>query len=288
VWADEQQHSDLFWAIRGGGGNFGVVTLFEFRLHPVGPDVLSGLIVFPLEQAKAVLTNYREVVEQMPEEMAVWGVLRKAPPLPFLPTEVHGKEILALAVCHVGDVEAGQREFEKLRQAGTPYGEHVGVQPYAAWQQAFDPLLAPGARNYWKSNNLSTLSDEAIDAVIDYAGKLPSPHCEVFLALLGGEASRPAPDAIAYAQRDAKFVLNVHARWEDASDDQACIAWAREFFGATAPYATGGVYVNFLGQDEPTRITAAYGPNYDRLAKVKNTYDPENLFHLNQNIKPVA
>ena len=165
---------------------------------------------------------------------------------------------------------------------------HVGVMPYTAWEKAFDPLLTPGARNYWKSHNFSAMSDAALDTIIDYAGKLPSDQTEIFIGLLGGETSRIAVDATAYAQRDAQFVLNVHARWESATDDQRCIAWAREFFDASAPYATGGVYINFMTEEEGDRVAAAYGAGYQRLIQLKEKYDPGNLFRLNQNIKPVA
>ena len=193
VRASAAEHPDLFWALRGGGGNFGVVTRFEFRLHPVGPDVLSGLIVYPLSEAKSVLQQYREFVAKAPDELSVWAVLRKAPPLPFLPAEVHGKGIVALALLYAGDPKEGEPLIEPLRKFGTPVGEHVGVQPYTAWQQAFDPLLTPGARNYWKSHNFSTLEDGLFDAVIEYIGKLPSPQCEIFFGALGGATARPAP-----------------------------------------------------------------------------------------------
>jgi FAD/FMN-containing dehydrogenase len=286
VRADATQNPDLFWALRGGGGNFGVVTRFEFRLHPVGPDLLSGLIVYPFSQAKSVLQQYREFVANAPEELTVWTVLRQAPPLPFLPAEVHGKEVVALALLYAGDPEQGESLIEPLRKFGTPLGEHVGVQPYVAWQQAFDPLLSSGARNYWKSHNFSRLDDGLFDAVVEYIGKLPSPQCEIFFGAIGGATLRPAPDSMAYAQRDAEFVLNVHGRWEDASDDGDCIQWARDFFNASTPFASGGVYVNFLTAEEGDRVRAAYGPNYDRLAQVKRKYDPNNLFCTNQNIRP--
>ncbi len=288
VHASEKENADLFWAIRGGGGNFGIVTSFEFQLHPVGPEVLSGLIVYPFEQARSVLQRYREFVEGIPEELNVWVVLRKAPPLPFLPVGVHGKEVVVLAVFHAGEAAAGRRLIEPLRSFGTLHGEHLGVQPYVAWESAFDPLLTPGARNYWKSHNFTTLSDGAISVIIEFAGKLPSPQCEIFLGILGGQASRVQPDAMAYSQRDAKFFLNVHGRWDSAAEDRPVMSWAREFFQAAAPYASGGVYVNFLTQEETDRIRAAYGPNYDRLVAVKNKYDPKNLFRLNQNIRPTA
>ena len=280
------EHPDLFWALRGGGGNFGVVTRFEFRLHPVGPDVLSGLIVYPFEQAKAVLQQYREFAAKAPDELAVWVVLRQAPPLPFLPAEVHGKEVIVLALCYAGDAKQGEPLIASLRSFGTPLGEHVGVQPYTSWQQAFDPLLTPGARNYWKSHNFTKLDDGLFDTVIGAIKKLPSPQCEIFFGAIGGATTRPAPNSAAYAHRDALFVMNVHGRWEDAADDQRCITWARDFFKASAPFASAGVYVNFLTADEGDRVRSAYGPSYDRLAQVKRSYDPDNLFRVNQNILP--
>jgi FAD/FMN-containing dehydrogenase len=286
VRASATEHPDLFWALRGGGGNFGVVTRFEFRLHPVGPDVLSGLIVYPISEAKRVLQQYRDFVAKAPDELAVWTVLRPAPPLPFLPKEVHGQKIIALALIYAGDPKEGERLIEPLRKFGTPLGEHVGVQPYVAWQQAFDPLLTAGARNYWKSHNLSTLGDGLFDVVIAYIATLPSPQCEIFLAAIGGATTRPASDSMAYANRDATFVMNVHSRWENQEDDKRCIGWARDFFTASATFASGGAYVNFLTADEGDRVRSAYGANYDRLAQVKRRYDPNNLFRINQNIAP--
>jgi len=285
VRASAAEHPDLFWALQGGGGNFGVVTRFELRLHPVGPDLLSGLVVYPLSEAKAVLQQYRAFAAKAPDELTVWAVLRLAPPLPFLPKEVHGTGMVALALLYAGDPEQGAPLVEPLRRFGTVLGEHVGVGPYAAWQQTFDPLLTAGARNYWKSHNFSTLEDGLFDAMIASAGSLSSPQSEIFLAALGGAASRPAPDAAAYPHRDARFVVNVHGRWDSAADDASGIRWARGFYEAAAPFANGGVYVNFLTADEGGRVRAAYGSNWDRLARVKRVYDPANLFRVNQNIQ---
>jgi FAD/FMN-containing dehydrogenase len=282
----ETENADLFWAIRGGGGNFGVVTEFEFALHPVGSEILAGLIVFPFSQAKQVLTRYREFVESAPEELSVWALLRKAPPLPFLPEHVHGQEVIVLPVFYAGDIAVGEKLIEPLRSFGDVCGEHIGVQPYVEWQQAFDPLLTKGARNYWKSHNFTELSDGALEAIVEFAGKLPSPQCEIFIGCIAGAANRISADATAYFHRDAKFVLNVHGRWDEVADDRICIAWAREFFQASAPFASAGAYVNFMTQEEGDRVAAAYGSNYDRLVQIKNRYDPENIFHLNQNIKP--
>jgi len=281
-----QQEPDLFWAIRGGGGNFGVVTEFEFALHPVGPEVTAGLVVFPFAEAEDVLRRYRDLVDSLPDEVSIWAVLRRAPPLPFLPPEVHGEPIVALAVFSPLAPDAALPLVAPLRGFGTVLGEHVGAVPYAAWQQAFDPLLAPGARNYWKSHNFTALSDDAIDAVLRYAATLPTVHCEIFLGLIGGRANQAATDATAYPHRDVLYAMNVHGRWLAPEDDNLVVTWARAFFGAVAPFAAGSVYINFLTQDEGARIREAYGGNYDRLVEVKRRYDPDNLFRYNHNIRP--
>ena len=284
--ASETENRDLFWAIRGGGGNFGVVTQFEFQLFPLGPEIVAGLIVFPFNQAKQILTKYRQFVDSAPEELNVWVVLRKAPPLPFLPETVHGKEVVVLPIFYCGAVAEAEKLIAPLRGFGTALGEHIGAQPYVQWQKAFDPLLTPGARNYWKSHNFTELADGALNSIIEFAGKLPSPQCEIFLGLIAGAPNRIAADSMAYAHRDARFVLNVHGRWDEAADDQKCIGWAREFFKASAPYASAGAYVNFMTAEEGDRVAAAYGSNYERLVEIKRRYDPENVFRLNQNIKP--
>jgi FAD/FMN-containing dehydrogenase len=287
-WAGPQEEPDLFWALRGGGGNFGVVTLFEFELYPVGPQVTAGLVVFPASQGREVMRRYRDFVDVLPDELSVWAVLRKAPPLPFLPPEAHGTDMVALALCSPLAPDAVAPMVDQIRGFGQPLGEHVGAMPYEAWQKVFDPLLAPGARNYWKSHNFSHLSDEAIDVVLRYAGTVPTPHCEIFLGLIGGKANARPPDATAYPHRNVQFAMNVHGRWMDPADDDKVVIWAREFFGAAAAYAAGSVYINFLTQDEGSRIREAYGANYDRLVEVKRRYDPDNLFHFNHNIRPDA
>jgi FAD/FMN-containing dehydrogenase len=285
--ASGTDNADLFWAIRGGGGNFGVVTQFEFQLFPVGPEIFAGLMVFPFSQAKQILNQYRQFVKSAPEELNVWVVLRKAPPLPFLPENVHGMEVVVLPVFYSGPVAEAEKLIAPLRAFGEEaHGEHLGVQPYVAWQKAFDPLLTPGARNYWKSHNFTELADGAVDSIIEFAGKLPSSQCEIFIGLIAGAPNRIAPDAMAYAHRDAKFVLNVHGRWDEAKDDAKCTGWARDFFKTSAPYASAGAYVNFMTAEEGDRVAAAYGSNYDRLVQIKKHYDPDNIFHLNQNIKP--
>lgn len=282
------EHPDLFWAIRGGGGNFGVVTRFEFALHPVGPQITAGLIVYPFAQAQSVLQQYRDAVATMAPDLTVWAVLRKAPPLPFLAPQVHGQDVLVLPVFSPSPSDAVDAAIARIAKLGEPLGTHVGPMPYAAWQQIFDPMLTPGARNYWKSHNFTQLSDGAIDVVLRYASDLPTPQCEIFLGLLGGQAGAPPPQATAYPHRDALYVMNVHTRWEDPADDERCIAWARSFFADATPYASGGVYVNFMPQDEGERTSDAYGANYARLAQIKAAYDPDNLFRTNQNIRPAS
>ena len=284
--ASEKENADLFWAIRGGGGNFGVVTQFEFKLYPVGPEILAGLLVFQFKQAKSILQQYRDFIQITPPEFNVWVVMRKAPPLPFLPENVHGKEVVILAICVVSEFDKNERLIESLRSFGDPVGEHIGNMPYVNWQQAFDPLLTPGARNYWKTHNFIELQDDAIDSMTEYAGKLPSPQCEIFIAYLEGKSNTIPADAMAYPGRDLKYVLNVHGRWDDANQDKECINWARDFFNSSSKFASAGAYVNFMTEEEKDRVAKAYGPNYKRLAQIKKKYDPDNLLKHNQNIKP--
>lgn len=286
VTASETENSDLFWGIRGGGGNFGVISKFTYRLHPVGPEVCSGLIVHPIADAKKLLAFYREFSKTQPDEVTVWVVLRKAPPLPFLPEEWHGKEILAFACVCAGDMAAGEAALKPLRDFGNPIADVIGPHRFVGFQQALDPLLTPGARNYWKSNDFNELSDGLIDVLIDSAGRLPDPQSEIAIAQMGGATSRVAADATAYRDRNVKFIMNVHGRWADPGKDAECVAWARGLCDATTPYATGGVYVNFLTAEEGGRVKQAYGNSYDKLVALKRKYDPTNLFRLNQNIKP--
>jgi len=289
VRASDEDHADLFWAIRGGGGNFGVVTSFEFTLHPVGPQVIAGLIVHPFADAKQVLVEYRRLVAKAPDELCCWVVMRKAPPLPFLPPEVHGTEVLVLALCHAGDLASGEKAAAPFKAIGKPIADVVGPAPFAGWQTAFDALLTPGERNYWKSHDFVEISDGLIDALLGAVRRLPSPQCEIFIGHLGGAINRVPVGATAYPHRDVQFVMNVHTRWSRPAEDEVCIGWARGLYDAAAPFATDGVYVNFMPDDEIERVrSGAYGPNYDRLAKIKAKYDPNNLFRRNQNVAPAG
>jgi len=287
VQASAERHADLFWAVRGGGGNFGVVTSFEYQLHKLGPQVLAGLIVYPFDQAHQVFEGYRTFTAAAPDEMTAWLVLRKAPPLPFLPESVHGKEVVVVAFCWIGEPSRGDEAAAPLRRFGTPVGEHAGPMPFAGWQTAFDPLLEPGARNYWKSHDFKAVSGDVERVVCEAIGRLPTAECEAFIGHLGGAVNRVPAAATAYPHRDVEFIINVHTRWREPGEDAKCMAWARGLFDALAPYATGGVYVNFMPEDEGQRVAAgAYGSNYERLAELKAKYDASNLFSLNQNIRP--
>ncbi len=284
--ASEKENADLFWGLRGGGGNLGIVTSFEFQLHSVGPDVLSGLLVHPFSDADAVLRFYRAFVYHAPEELTVWAVMRKAPPLPFLPPETHGTKVLILACLYAGDLREGERILRPLRGFGTPLADVIGPHKYADFQMAFDPLLLAGRRNYWKSHTFHELSDGLLDAVFPLVHSLPNQACEVFFAQLGGAVSRVPTGATAYQPRDAQFIMNVHGRWHEEKDDGRLIAWTRDLFEAAKPFASGGVYVNFMTGDEKERIPSAYGEAYERLSQLKAEYDPHNFFRLNQNVPP--
>jgi FAD/FMN-containing dehydrogenase len=285
-YASGDENPDLFWAIRGGGGNFGIVSRFEFALHPVGPEIVAGLVVYPLDQGREVLRAYREYAAAAPETVSAWTVVRAAPPLPFLPDSAHGRNSVIIAVACTAPIAESEDLLAPLARLGTPLGSHIGPVPYLQWQQAFDPLLTPGARNYWKSHNFEHLPDALLDTIVRCGGELPGPECEIFVAHIAGAANRVGADATAYAHRDVRFVMNVHGRWQTAAQDEQAIAWARRVFAESAPYASSGVYSNFMTADEGGRIEAAYGANHRRLRDLKQRYDPDNVFRLNQNIVP--
>jgi len=274
VRASADDNPDLFWAIRGGGGNFGVVTAFEFDLHPLGPEVTAGLVVHPFEDAPRLLRDFDRIARGAPDGLTIWAVMRQAPPLPFLPEEWHGREILVFAVCYVEQTPEGDKALAELRGLGKPIADVIGPTPFAGWQQAFDPLLTPGSRNYWKSHDFDTVPEPMIDLLYNAIRTLPDPQCEVFIGALGGAMARVAPDATPFPQRSAHFTMNVHTRWEDSAKDAACVAWARALFDAAAPHALGTVYVNFVPDDERDRLAGAYGDNLGRLARIKGALRP--------------
>lgn len=286
--ASEKDNPELFWALRGGGGNFGIVTDFEFNLHRVGPEIYCGLILHPFEKAAELLKGYQRVLADAPDELTVWCIMREAPPAPFVPAEWQGGKVLGFGVCFAGAMDDGEKAVAALRSLGEPIVDLVGPLPFAGWQASFDPLLAPGARNYWKTHDFTELSNGAITTIIDGVSQLPGPECEVFIGHVGGAMNRVAPEATAYPYRKSHFIMNVHTRWREAADDDAFIVWARGLFEAATPFATGGGYVNFIPADEPDRVEKVYGDNYRRLAEVKRQWDPENRFRLNQNILPAT
>lgn len=286
VHTSETKEPELFWGIRGGGGNLGVVTSFEFRLHPVGPQVAVTFAVYRSSEAVQVLRRYRELVDSSPEEVNVWAALRKAPPLPFLPAEFHGTDVVLIVGFYLGDVEEGMKRLKPAGELGTPLASLVMPMRWVDWQKSFDPLLTPGAHNYWKSHNYTTLSDGLLETLVESGKNLPTPMSEIFVANISGAPSRVTQAATAYPHRDASFVINAHIRWDGAEAQRdPCIAWTREFHDAAGKYATGGVYLNFLSEGED-RVRSAYGANYDRLLTLKDRYDPENLFASNINIQP--
>ena len=287
--ASGDENAELFWGLRGGGGNFGVVTNFEFSLQPLGPEIYCGLIVYPFSEALDVLRFYREFVETAPRELTVWGVTRKAPPLPFLPKAVHGQLVQVLACAYTGEPAEAERLLKPLVEFGNPHGVHLGMAPFTGWQSAFDGLQTAGSRNYWKSHNLDELNDGAIGTVIEYIQTAPSDNCEVFIAQLGGAMQDVGATETAYHHRSTPFLMNVHTRWDAAQTDEAAVAWARGLFEAAAPFASGSVYVNFVSNEGTARVKDAYSEEtWDRLTALKAKYDPGNLFRMNQNIPPMG
>ncbi|QKT02800.1 FAD-binding oxidoreductase [Ectothiorhodospiraceae bacterium 2226] len=287
VKASAQENADLFWAIRGGGGNFGVVTSFEFRLHELGPEVLFGPTVHRLEDAAAVLRHYEAFTSRAPKECTVYADFLTAPPLPFLPEQVHGTKVLFLIQCYVGDLEDGEEILRPLREFGRPLADAVAPARYAEAQRRSDPLYPKGGRYYWKSHNLATLSDELIDTLVGCAATMPNPLCDILIQHLGGRIGEPAPDATAYPHRDAGFIVTLGGRAERPAEDEQCIGWARECHTRLSEHAATGVYVNFLSHDESEeRLRAAFGDNAERLRRIKTRYDPHNFFRRNHNIEP--
>lgn len=288
--ASEDENADLFWGVRGGGGNFGIVTSFEYRLHPVGPIVVAGLVLHPMEKATEFLRFIREYAAKAPDELTVIPLLRLAPPAPFLPVEAHGAPVVGAGVLYAGPLEEGQRAVQPLKEFGSPLADLIGPKPFMALQSMFDSGAAPGNQYYLKSEYLFALSDDAIDAIVAHAARITSPLSLAAFFHLGGAVSRVGEDDTAFSHRDAAFALNIQASWLDPEESDEHIRWTRDFWTAMQPFSTGGVYVNFLSEDEgEDRVRAAYGAtNYERLVALKNKYDPTNLFRLNQNIKPTV
>jgi FAD/FMN-containing dehydrogenase len=282
----ETEHADLFWALRGGGGNFGIVTSFEYTVFPVGPEILGGAIAWRGEDARQVLAAYRDFSAKAPRELTTVAVLRRAPPAPWLPKEVHGQPIVAIFVCHSGNVQEGEALLAPLRKLGQPVADIVTRRPYAQMQSLLDATQPKGRRYYWKSHYLAGIDGTTIDLAAEHAGRIRSPHSAILLFQVQGALNdRPAGHS-PVGNRDAAYVINIAGSWEKPEDDAAQMAWARDCFEATRACSTGGTYVNFLTEEEGRdRIAAAYSAaDLQRLAAIKRTYDPENLFRHTKSI----
>jgi FAD/FMN-containing dehydrogenase len=286
VTASADESPDLFWGICGGGGNFGVVTSFEYRLHPVGPTVLAGPIFHPLEDAREVLACYRDFIATAPDELTTIFELSVAPPAPFLPEHVHGRPIVMVGACYAGAPEDGIDVVRPLKELGDPIVDLLEPKPYTALQAMFDPMVPHGWHRYWKSVELPPLTDDAIDTLVAHASVQTSPRSYCIVFQLGGALARAG--GTAFSQRDAAHNVNVNAVWtEDDPEGERHVAWAREFFSALQPHAGERVYLNFLGDEGADRVRQAYGDRqYARLVELKRAYDPANVFRLNQNIEP--
>ena len=288
VRASDDENPDLFWGIRGGGGNFGIVTSFEYRLHLVGPTVLAGPVFYALEDAPDVLRSYRELVAAAPDELTTIFELSVAPPAPFLPEEVHGEQIVMVGACWAGSPDEGAEVVRPLKHLGRPIADLLEPKPYTALQSMFDPMVPHGWHRYWKSVELPPLTDVAIDALVEHAPPVTSPKSYCIVFQLGGALARVGEEETAFGQRDAAHNVNINAVWtEDDPDSGRHVAWARDYFDALQPHAGGRVYVNFLGEEGGDRVRQAYGDrSYERLVELKRAYDPTNFFRLNQNIVP--
>jgi FAD/FMN-containing dehydrogenase len=285
--ASEGEHRDLFWGLRGGGGNLGIATSLEYRLHPVGPQVMAGAIAWPAEHVREVLAMYADLTARAPRELTCLALLLTAPPVPWLSQEVHGAPVVMLAVCYTGTVEEGERHVAAIKAFGEPVGDIIGPRPYAAQQRLFDASQPPGRRYYLKSEYLHDLPPDLLGRLVDHAQRVTSPYSTTFLFHLAGAIRGLADDYSAVGNRDAAYVLMFMGSWEDPAADEVNIQWARVAWEETRQYSTGGTYVNFLSEDEGAeRIRSAYASNYERLATLKATWDPDNLFRMNKNVAP--
>ena len=283
--ASERENQDLFWAIRGGGGNFGVLTALEFRLHPV-TDIYGGPMFFELSATGDLLRWYREFIADAPREFGGFPAFQIAPPLPFIPEDRHGDTFIAFVACWAGPIEQGEAMLKSLHDVAPVVAEHVGPMPYPALNGAFDALVPPGLQHYWKANFVTELNDDIIDAHMQHGPEVPVVNSTVHIYPINGACHDVATDATAFAYRNANFATVIAGMWPDPAQNDANIKWVRDYYDATAPHSEAGGYINFMAGDDQERIKANYGANYERLVQVKRTYDPGNLFHMNQNIAP--
>lgn len=285
VTASDTEHPDLLWALRGGGGNFGVVTSFEFQLHPVS-DVYAGMMFFEIADATALLRYFREFIKDAPREYGGFPAWHLAPPLPFIPEDRVGQPMFVIISCWTGDHDTGAHVLQQFRDVAQPVAEMVGPMPYAALNAAFDPLLPRGLQHYWKAVYVRELTDEAIAAHLEYGPKEPAVNTAVHLYPINGAVHDVAADATAFGHRDANYAVVIAGMWPDPADNEASIAWVRDFYAAIAPHSERGGYVNFASADDQDKVVDNFGSTFARLVDVKRRYDPDNLFHVNQNINP--
>jgi FAD/FMN-containing dehydrogenase len=289
VTASEREHPDLFWGLRGGSGNFGVVTSFEFRLHPVGPIVLGGIVLHPASRAPAVMRLFRDFMADAPDAVGGAVALVTAPPDPLLPDAVRGKPAAGLIVCYAGPADEGEQIVAPLRDFGPPAVDLVGPMPYTQVQRLIDPANPAGRLNYWGGDFLTGMPDDAVEVFCAAHRVAPSPHSMLVILPGGGQVARVPEDAMALGQRTAPFNPHLIAMWDDAADSEANVRWIRDLGAASQPYTTGGAFLNFLGEEGAARVRRAFGEDkYRRLVAIKDRYDPDNLFRLNQNIPPSA
>jgi len=285
VTASDYENQDLFWAIRGGGGNFGVVTTFVFKAHPVHTDY-AGPMLWDLEQAPELLKWYADFITTAPDELNGFFAFMIVPPAPHFPEQLHGKKMCGIVWCYVGDLKDAEKVFDPIRRAHPPALDLVGPMPHPALQSMFDGLFTPGMQWYWKADFVNELTEESIQAHLEHARKLPTMFSTVHIYPIDGAASRVPKDHTAWSYRDANFAEVIVGVDPDPANRERITEWARQCFDAVHPYSAGGAYVNFMMDEGEERIKATYRENYDRLAEIKARYDPENLFHINQNIKP--
>jgi FAD/FMN-containing dehydrogenase len=289
VRASDSENADLFWGLRGGGGNFGIVTQFEYQLHPIGPEITAGLVAWSGDDAPEVLGMLRELAGRAPAELTCVGILRIAPPAPWLAPGIHGKPIVAIAFCHTGAVDEGERLAASVKSFGKPVGDILQRRTYVSQQSVLDATQPKGRRYYWKSEYLPKLDAEITDKAIEHWNRIVSPHSAILLFQIGGCLDRLPKDHSPVGNRDAQWVLNIAASWEQAADDERNIAWSRTGWSDMRRFSTGGTYVNFLTEEEGVdRIRAAYGDNYARLTATKKKWDPENRFRVNKNVNPTS
>jgi FAD/FMN-containing dehydrogenase len=283
--ASERENDDLFWALRGGGGNFGVVTSFEFRLHPVGPVVLAGAAFFLWDRAKEVTNFYLDYVRDLPDELTTMLFYWNAPPAPFLPESIHGQRVAIIAACYAGKAEAGERVLAPIR-ALKPAVDTLGPLPYTALQSLFDPLFPKGIYSYAKSDYFDEIPPAMVDDMISWAEKKPAPLSLTHLNHFGGAMGRVANNTTPFAHRDALFAFSQDAIWQKREDTETNVQWAKDYWQAMRAYSPRGAYINFMADEGEDRVRETYRDNYQRLVQIKRKYDPANMFRLNQNIKP--